>query len=184
MHAVNTTTNANDTTARRGDMIIIASSLSDLAALCVPIERVKFELAVQARQSDSQSVFAKSPYDTSERMGYAGAALVLCILSGRVLPVFSDCSLQPGMNNHGVNLVQSTSKSAEDCCSQCEDEDACVGFTWVSGNQDCYLKSSVDPATPDPAVTNGSINGCANFNNSGARDERLCKMLVFLTNPL
>lgn len=83
---------------------------------------------------------------------WLSAALLLSLVLG-------DCNLLPEMNNHGVNLVQSTSESAEDCCNQCFDEDGCVGFTWVSGNQDCYLKSSVDPATPDPAVTSGTVSG-------------------------
>ena len=79
------------------------------------------------------------------------------VLSISLALVLADCNIQPQMNNHGINLVQSTASSAADCCSQCSDEDGCVGFTWVSGNQDCYLKSSVDTATPDPAVTSGTL---------------------------
>ena len=69
------------------------------------------------------------------------------------------CNLLPQQNNHGVNLDQSSANSAEDCCSQCSDMDGCVGFTWVSGNKDCYLKSSVDAPTTDPAVTSGTVTG-------------------------
>lgn len=59
----------------------------------------------------------------------------------------------------GTNMVQTSASSAEACCSYCSDAPGCVGFTWVSGNQDCYLKSSVDPATPDSAVTSGTVTG-------------------------
>jgi hypothetical protein len=89
-------------------------------------------------------------------MAIAVRALLGAVLA---LAVRGDCNLQPQMNNHGVNIVQSTSESAEDCCNQCSDEQGCVGFTWVSGNLDCYLKSSVDPATADPAVTSGTVTG-------------------------
>lgn len=69
------------------------------------------------------------------------------------------CTLQPQMNNHGVNLAQTSAGSAESCCSYCSEAEGCVGFTFVPGNQDCYLKSSVDPPTPDSAVTSGTVSG-------------------------
>ena len=69
------------------------------------------------------------------------------------------CSLSPGMNNHGVNLLQSAATSAQDCCSQCGEEPGCVGFTYVYGNGDCYLKSAVEAATADSAVESGSLTG-------------------------
>ncbi len=69
------------------------------------------------------------------------------------------CDFQPSMNNHGTNMEQTSAGSAQDCCNYCSDAVGCVGFTWVSGNSDCYLKSSVDPATPDPAVTSGQVTG-------------------------
>merc|ERR1712079_593831 len=55
------------------------------------------------------------------------------------------CSSNPGQNNNGVNL-ESTARSAsspEQCCSLCAAAAGCKGYTHVTANKECWLKSSL-----------------------------------------
>ena len=66
------------------------------------------------------------------------------------------CALQPGMNNHGVNLVQSAATSAQDCCSQCREASGCLGFTFVPAEGRCYVKSALGAPVADAGAVSGT----------------------------
>lgn len=70
------------------------------------------------------------------------------------------CSLTPGQNNGGTNLKATAehTSSADDCCSTCSSTSGCVGFTWVTANHECWLKSSIASLKSDPYVTSGSVS--------------------------
>merc|ERR1712070_1049353 len=63
-----------------------------------------------------------------------------------------------GQNNGGTNMKDTAehTSSADDCCSTCASTSGCVGFTWVTANQECWLKSSIASLRSDPDVTSGS----------------------------
>merc|ERR1712139_49784 len=66
----------------------------------------------------------------------------------------------PGQNNNGVNL-ESTSRSAsspDQCCSLCAGASGCAGYTHVTANNECWLKSSLGSLTSDSYVTSGSYS--------------------------
>lgn len=69
------------------------------------------------------------------------------------------CSIQKGQNNGGANLKSTAehASSAEECCSHCVGEGGCVGFTWVTGNSECWLKASIGSLKSDPYVVSGSV---------------------------
>lgn len=50
-----------------------------------------------------------------------------------------------------------TSSSAGDCCNQCSGTSGCAGYTWVKGNNECWLKSAVGSLTSDSDVVSGSV---------------------------
>jgi len=68
------------------------------------------------------------------------------------------CSANPGQNNNGVNL-ESAARSAsntDQCCSLCAGTSGCVGYTHVTANNECWLKSSLGSLTADSDVNSGS----------------------------
>merc|ERR1712232_615888 len=68
------------------------------------------------------------------------------------------CTTQPGQNNNGVNLESSarSAGSPGECCSMCAAAANCVGYTHVTANDECWLKSSLGGLTSDSDVTSGS----------------------------
>merc|ERR1712137_796991 len=73
-------------------------------------------------------------------------------------PSPGQCTSQPGQNNNGVNL-ESTARSAgsaSECCNMCAGATGCVGYTHVTANSECWLKSSLGSLTSDSYVNSGS----------------------------
>lgn len=73
------------------------------------------------------------------------------------------CTKNPGQNNNGVNL-ESASRSAsspDQCCSLCAAAPGCVGYTHVTANNECWLKSSLGALTSDSYVNSGSYSAPA-----------------------
>jgi len=77
-------------------------------------------------------------------------------VSGTVGPNPS-CLMHPNQNNHGRNIGDyGPVSNAEQCCDKCKAEIRCVGWTFVSNNRQCWLKSSVDELVYD---WNGVVSG-------------------------
>jgi hypothetical protein len=74
-------------------------------------------------------------------------------------PPAGQCSIEVGKNNDGTNLQDAADHtgSAEECCSKCSSASGCVGFTWVHGTEECWLKSSLSGLRDDSDVTSGSM---------------------------
>jgi len=70
------------------------------------------------------------------------------------------CATNPGQNNNGVNLEQSarSASSASQCCDLCKSTSSCVGYTHVTANNECWLKSAVGSLTADSDVNSGSFS--------------------------
>jgi hypothetical protein len=68
------------------------------------------------------------------------------------------CDVHSGKNNNGVNLMGTTASSADECCDKCSGASGCAGFTFVIGNGECWLKSSVDSLVDDEDVISGSFS--------------------------
>jgi len=73
------------------------------------------------------------------------------------------CSTNPGQNNNGVNLEQSarTASSPSACCDFCKSTSGCVGYTHVTYNKECWLKSALGSLTSDSDVNSGSFSAPA-----------------------
>jgi len=78
-------------------------------------------------------------------------------------PSPGQCTTQPGQNNNGVNLESSarSAGSPDECCSMCAAAANCVGYTHVTANDECWLKSSLGGLTSDSDVTSGSYQSPA-----------------------
>jgi endoglucanase len=75
-------------------------------------------------------------------------------------PLPGSCSTNPGQNNNGVNL-EDTPRSASnpgECCSMCMSSGGCKGYTHVTGNGECWLKSQLGSLTADSNVNSGSYD--------------------------
>merc|ERR1711862_385580 len=65
-----------------------------------------------------------------------------------------------GTNNDGVNLhaMADTAIDADECCSRCVAEAACVGYTYRLDNNECWLKSAVADYRADSLTTSGTVS--------------------------
>jgi endoglucanase len=70
------------------------------------------------------------------------------------------CSENPGQNNNGDNLEGSarSASSPSACCDLCSQTSGCVGYTHVTGNNECWLKSRLGSLTSDSHVNSGSVS--------------------------
>jgi len=70
------------------------------------------------------------------------------------------CSTNPGQNNNGVNMEATarTAASPSECCSLCQAASGCKGYTHVTANDECWLKSQLGSLTNDPDVNSGSFS--------------------------
>lgn len=69
------------------------------------------------------------------------------------------CDTNPGQNNNGQNL-ETTARSASSpsaCCDLCSQASGCVGYTHVTGKNECWLKSALGGLTSDSYVNSGSV---------------------------
>lgn len=78
-------------------------------------------------------------------------------------PPPGQCSTNPGQNNNGVNMESSarSTSSPSQCCDLCKDAQGCVGYTHVTANNECWLKSSLGSLTSDDQVNSGSYTAPA-----------------------
>ena len=77
-------------------------------------------------------------------------------VSGTRPPAPSLCSLTPGLNSMGTIFNFSTVADPAACCSACNATSDCVGFTFVTAESKCYVKSSLGAAVPDAGVVSGT----------------------------
>ena len=67
------------------------------------------------------------------------------------------CTMMPGknLNGEGLSATPDYTSSADACCQRCRANNACKGFTYVPGNNQCWLKSVF--GVSDAAVISGII---------------------------
>jgi hypothetical protein len=80
-------------------------------------------------------------------------------------PPTPPCQTLTGMNLGGHDIVhgdQNLQPAAAYCCHSCDITPGCIGWTYVTGNQQCWLKDKIDSPHPDGSV----ISGYSSVNNT------------------
>merc|ERR1711920_1121121 len=65
---------------------------------------------------------------------------------------------QEGMNTFGGKSIKSVrAKAVGNCCLTCMETDGCMGYTFIPGTGDCWLKSNFGEMQPDANAVSSPV---------------------------